>query len=778
MITISTPQNRLQSHQRLRRLCLSALLFIVFAGLPAAVEAQVETGRVAALDHLGRGTAAFRTGDMERAVREWSEAIRLARLIPAPDLEAQALVRRGEAYRTQGYLRDAGTDLRAALATAEASGSQSLIAGSSGALGNLELAARHADLAEPLLLRSRDLARRLGDHNTLAASNNDLGNLYAQTGRAEAAASAYAEAIASAAAAGDDALAATVEVNAARLAMHRNDPAQARGLLTRALDRLQRTPPSYSGAMALVAAGSAVIEGKGKISPEDRLIAERAFGAAQTAADSLHNPTLSSLARGGLGKLYEHTGRVGEASRLTEEALFAAQRAPAPELSYRWDWQQARLARQQGHLDTALASYRRAVAGLQSVRQDIPVEYRDGRSSYLTTFGPLYLEFGDLLLRRSAADPAHAAPLIREARDTIEQLKESELQDYFRDSCITSFEARRQSIDTVAPGVAVLYPISLPDRLELLVSFGQEQRQFTIPVPETALRTEVQRFRELLEKRTTNEYLVPARQLYDQIIRPLDPLLAARGIDTLVIVPDSVLRVIPFAALHDGRNFLIERYATAIAPSMHLIDPKPLAAGPRVALILGISQSVQGFGDLPNVVREVSEVHDVAGGKELVNDAFTEASFKGELKTVPYNIVHIASHGQFGADPKHTFLVAYDGKLSMDELESGIKYSEHREKALELLVLSACETATGDDRAALGLAGVALKAGARSALASLWHVSSKATGKLVVDFYRALQSPGQSKAHALQAAQRKAASSQRYAHPAYWAPFLLIGNWL
>ncbi len=114
----------------------------------------------------------------------------------------------------------------------------------------------------------------------------------------------------------------------------------------------------------------------------------------------------------------------------------------------------------------------------------------------------------------------------------------------------------------------------------------------------------------------------------------------------------------------------------------------------------------------------------------------------------------------------------------MDQLEAGIKYSEHREKALELLVLSACETATGDDRAALGLAGVALKAGARSAVASLWYVSDQAAGALVVDFHRALQSAGQSKAHALQAAQRKLASIQRYAHPAYWAPFLLIGNWL
>src|SRR5262249_61159367 len=130
------------------------------------------------------------------------------------------------------------------------------------------------------------------------------------------------------------------------------------------------------------------------------------------------------------------------------------------------------------------------------------------------TFGRVYLEFGDLLLRRASSDPARGTPLIREARDTIEELKATELQDYFRDSCVTSFIAKRRSIDTIAPGTAVIYPIALADRLELLVSFGDEQRQFTVPIPEAELRDEVQRFRELLAKRTTNEYRVRARQVY------------------------------------------------------------------------------------------------------------------------------------------------------------------------------------------------------------------------------------------------------------------------
>ena len=758
---------------RFRAALLCACLSI---GAPAA--AQVETDRSAAFDYLGRGTAAFRAGDIVAAARDWSEAIRLCRLSGASDLEAQALARRGEAYRVKGYLRDAGNDLEAALTKAQQSGDEALIAASSGALGNLAFISRRTAVAEPLLKRSRDLAARLHDPAIVAASDNDLGNLYATTRRPAEASRAYAEAIASAEAAHDDALAATAETNAARLAWRQEDMTAGTALLTRAVGTLERLPASYNRGMALVSAGSVVFEGEGLIPPDARAVATRAFRGAEGNAEALHNPTLSSLAQGELGHLYERDNRLDDASSLTDRAAFAAQQASEPELSFRWDWQRARLARKRGQTDLALASYRRAVAELQSVRQDIPVEYRDGRSSYRITFGPVYLEYSDLLLRRASSDPARATPLLREARDTIEQLKATELQDYFRDTCVTSFEAQRRSIETVAPGTAVIYPIALSDRLELLVSFGEELRQFTSPIPVTSLREEVRRFRQLLEKRTTNEYLVPARQLYDQIIRPIEPVLVAHHVDTLVVVPDYTLRTVPFAALNDGRGFLVDRYATAVAPSLRLTAPKPLGTTPGTALVLGISQSVEGYVPLPNVTREVAEVHDIEGGQELLDGAFTRERFQAELERLPYNVVHIASHGQFGDDPSQTFVLAFDGQLTMDDLEKGIKFGARRENALELLVLSACETASGDDRAALGLAGVALKAGARSALATLWYISDQAAGQLILNFYHNVQSDEFSKAHALQEAQRRLAADPRYAHPAYWAPFLLIGNWL
>jgi tetratricopeptide (TPR) repeat protein len=426
----------------------------LFCIAPAA--AQIEAGRAAALDYLGRGTAAFRAGDIIAATRHWSEAIRLCRLNGARDLEAQALARRGEAYRVEGYFRDAGSDLQAALAKAEQSKDEVLIAATSGALGNLAFMSRRTAVAEPLLKRSRDLAGRLRDPAVLAASNNDLGNLYASTGRASEAASAYAEAIANAEAAHDDALVATARTNAARLALQHKEPVRATALLTRAVDTLEQLPASYNRGMALVSAGSAVFEEEGRIPPDAQGVASRAFHAAVESAEALHNATLSSLAQGSLAHLYERDNRLEDAASLTDRAAFAAQQASAPELSFRWDWQRARLARKRGHTEAALTSYRRAIAELQSVRQDIPVEYRDGRSSYRATFGPVYLEYSDLLLRWASADRGRATSLIREARDTIEQLKETELQDYFRDTCVTSFIAKRRSIDTIAPGTAVI----------------------------------------------------------------------------------------------------------------------------------------------------------------------------------------------------------------------------------------------------------------------------------------------------------------------------------
>jgi CHAT domain-containing protein len=176
---------------------------------------------------------------------------------------------------------------------------------------------------------------------------------------------------------------------------------------------------------------------------------------------------------------------------------------------------------------------------------------------------------------------------------------------------------------------------------------------------------------------------------------------------------------------------------------------------------------------------EVKNLESIYGGPELLNAQFVQKNVEQEFSANTYSIVHIASHGHFDSDARKTFVLTYDGKLTLDELERIIRPSELKNQPVELLTLSACQTAAGDDRAALGLAGIAVKAGARSALASLWYVNDETSTMLISDFYTNLHNEaGISKAKALQQAQIKLLSNPRYGHPCFWAPYQIIGNWL
>jgi CHAT domain-containing protein len=164
--------------------------------------------------------------------------------------------------------------------------------------------------------------------------------------------------------------------------------------------------------------------------------------------------------------------------------------------------------------------------------------------------------------------------------------------------------------------------------------------------------------------------------------------------------------------------------------------------------------------------------------RQLKGVEFTINQLKQNLNNAPITLLHLFSHAQFAPDLKNTFIVTYDDKLNISQLEELIKISQYKEKALELITLSACETVNGDERAALGLSGVALKAGARSALATLWKAWDESAFHVTSGFYQHLQQfPSASKAQSLQAAQKYLLTSQ-YKHTHYWGPFILIGNLL
>ena len=438
------------------------------------------------------------------------------------------------------------------------------------------------------------------------------------------------------------------------------------------------------------------------------------------------------------------------------------------------------MLRGQGKTNEALLAYRRAVSTLQPIRHELTTSSVSGQGSFRESVGPLFFELTDLLLQHagSLTDPEEHNAVLIQARNTVEEFKSAELQDYFRDDCVQATRANITPLESVAQFTAVVYPIILPDRLELLVGLPDGLKRFVVPVPAKRLTQEIRTFRHLLEKRTTHQYLRLARQLYDWIIRPIKPALKANGVHTLVFVPDGPLRTIPMAPLHDGTQFLIQQFALATTPGLTLTDPRPMNRENLRLLSVGLSESVQGFPSLPNVKTELGAIHDLHGGQVLMNDQFLISRMEGVMKDEPITVVHIASHGEFRSDVENSFLLAFDDKLTMDRLDRMIGLFQFRDTPLDLLTLSACQTAAGDDRAALGLAGVAIKAGARSALATLWFINDVASSTLVSEFYKHLHDPTLSKAVALQRAQQQVMQDPVFQHPSYWSPFLLINNWL
>ena len=241
-------------------------------------------------------------------------------------------------------------------------------------------------------------------------------------------------------------------------------------------------------------------------------------------------------------------------------------------------------------------------------------------------------------------------------------------------------------LDAIAKSAVVIYPIILPDRTELLVSLPTGLKRILVPVGAETLTKEVREFRRKLEKRTTREYLPHAQQLYDWLIRPLQADLASSSIDTLVFVPDGALRTIPMAALHDGKQFLIAKYAVGITPSLSLSDPRPIKRENIKVLAVGVTEAVQGFPALPNVAAELHALHTLLGSENLVDRQFIASSLEKKLKQEPFSIVHVASHGEFGNEVDKTFLLTFDDKPSLDRLNQMVGVFRFRDDPLSYLL--------------------------------------------------------------------------------------------
>lgn len=735
---------------------------------------------------MKEGSQAYQHGDFEQAVERWAQAVAAYERSAARPEQIDALIRLSEAYQSLGRYRTAALRLDQASVLAGDRDDSLLSIRILWRMGSLYLAAgQHAE-AERSLQESLRRAKSLNHAILTAAILNDVGNLAAAQGKFDEALAAYTESFQTAHAVPAKLLAATSLVNAARVSLPSKQYRESKRRLDQATEILRGLEPSHEQISAFITVGLTYAKLRPllpDLNTELTLASFQALHDAARIADQLGDRRASSFAWGYLGKLYEDERRYVEALEVTTHAILMSQQAAAPEALYRWQWQAGRLLKALGRSSEAIDAYRKAIVAVQSIRPEVSAAASEDQSgaSFRETVGAVYFQLADLLLQGSERDddPQKREAVLREARDTVELFKVAELQDYFQDDCVQAAKSRVKGLEGVSKTAAVIYPIMLQDRLEILVSLPSGMVRRTVPVSAEALTEEIRAFRTFLEKRSTRQYLSHAKTLYGWLIQPIEPLWADAGIDTLVMVPDGALRTIPLAALHDGTEFLIKKYAVATTPGVTLTDPRPLDRKGIKLLSVGITEAVQDFPPLPHVAREVETIHQLYGGTILMNKQFMMSRVEEELKTHPYSVMHIASHGQFQSDSNETFLLAYDGKMTMDRLEEYVGMLRFREDPLALITLSACETAAGDDRAALGLAGVAIKAGARSALASLWFLDDQASSQLVTEFYRQLHDDSvASTAIALQRAQIRFLEHPEYNHPAYWAAFLLLNNWL
>jgi CHAT domain-containing protein len=239
------------------------------------------------------------------------------------------------------------------------------------------------------------------------------------------------------------------------------------------------------------------------------------------------------------------------------------------------------------------------------------------------------------------------------------------------------------------------------------------------------------------------------------------------------------------ASLYDGQQYLVEKYSVSLALGLQVREPQPLRRETMKVLAASLTeppnnQEVSGFSRLANVSEEVKEIKKTGLAINWIADQeFTTKNFNQKLNSSNFEVVHLATHGLFGADRENTFVVTADGKLKIEDFDQLFSSQKQNSKQkIDLLILSACQTATGNDQAVLGIAGTIVQAGASSAIASLWDLDDEASVPFIKELYQHLGQPNISRAEALRLAQLSLLKNPNYDHPRYWAPYVLVGSWL
>lgn len=721
----------------------------------------------------------------------------------------------GETYREKGDYSSANTEFAAVLAQAKQQNNPLIQAMAAAASGYTYYLARDNANALILLEQSRVLATTLNKPALLALIEHYLGDLYIASASPDKAEFSLASALKNAQLAKQDDLVLSIRINQAKLPV--NEANRFTLLENISADLVKVTNPTLKIKLLLAISEqqlSMIADDLAKTSAQQLQSTAQHLNNAYQLADTHAQIRLRSQAAGYLSRLDALQNRFQSALSWLDKATFDAQQINATDLLMQWEIQRGQLLHRQGNIIAATKAYQRAVKHLVAIRYSLPITLHDGRSSIKTIIDPIYRGLADVLLLQAAQATSSEVKqsLLKQAIAAMETIKQTDLEDFFNDRCIIDKADSTNLEDAKFTSIGILYPVIFPDRIELLfrAGDGSQFEQKSVLVSSGKVLKTITEMSQYLRTSTANDHS-SLHELYNWLLKPYDDTLKAKGITTLVYVPDSELRAVPFAALLNKKRFVVEDYAVVTLPSLTLkkivadYDKKPHAliaalAKPDGASIDELLQSASSgvFGErglisgknkvdksmrsalveqlsLPGVNSEILALQKDMSNTTLLNQAFTYEDFKQSVGTGDYSIIHIASHGFFGKNIKDSFIMTYDRNLKMDEFQSLLNSDVIKKAPIDLLTLSACQTAEGDDHALLGFSGMAIKSNALSAVGTLWDVDDAGTATFMEDFYANLNKF--SKSEALRQAQLSLINSKNLKHPYYWSPFILVGNW-
>lgn len=465
-----------------------------------------------------------------------------------------------------------------------------------------------------------------------------------------------------------------------------------------------------------------------------------------------------------------------------EQALALARSVQSWDAAYRWQSALARIDETQGNSEQAIQGYKQALNYLDLIRSDLAPLDPDLQFSFLQQIEPIYRRYMSLLLLQPQPD-------LNEIIRTNEQLQLTRLENFLQCGRLQTISLTDITPQPDRP--AIVHLIELSDVLGIIIQSPDQSVHYyktsLQPVQQAANNLIVNLQAPNLLDVDPTVFLPYANQLYTQLIAPgrVAGFLPDEG--TLVFLSAPFLQNVPMGMLYDGERYLIEQYSISAVLGTQIQPPKLLSPDELQVLVAGVStrspsfddpRAPEGIREIPQVESEVRVIERLSKRTEaLLNEDFTLTQFRNRIRS-GFPIIHLTTHGQFSSSPRRTVLLSWDAVIDAFAFDQLLQIPNQQEQTqIELLYLSACQTAKGNSRSLLGLAGISALSGARSTIGTLWLADAESAIVLTNEFYTGLvqELP---KAEALRQAQIALIKSTAFNHPYYWGTYILSGSWL